>query len=150
MSTKTNLWVDAAILAGFLVVFEPNLTGIPVHEWLGLALAATLIAHVVLHWDWTVRVSVRFFRRLLSESRLNLVLDLALFAAYVLVMLSGLMISGSLLPAAVFHPAASPAWHLLHSISASASLIVTGLHIALHWRWIAAAVRRYVVRSLGQ
>ncbi len=42
MSQKTNLLVDISILAGFLVAFEPSLTGITVHEWFTLAFSSAL------------------------------------------------------------------------------------------------------------
>ena len=37
MSAKTNLVLDLAITTAFLVVSNPPLTGMAVHEWLGLS-----------------------------------------------------------------------------------------------------------------
>jgi len=148
MSARTNLWVDAAVFIGFLVAFEPGLTGIAIHEWLSVALAATLIVHLALHWDWVIKVAIQFLRKLFHTSRLNFVVDVLLFAAFVLVMLSGILISRSVLAALGIQVAASPTWRFLHSWSADASLVLTGLHFALHWKWIVGAVTRYVVKPL--
>jgi hypothetical protein len=148
MSTKTNLLVDSLIFGGFLLAFEPRLTGIAVHEWFSLALAATLLFHVALHWDWVVQVATRFFRKLFHESRLNLALDLMLFLSFVLVMFSGILISRSVVNVLGLQLAESPAWRFLHAWSANACLILTGLHVALHWKWIVSTVGRYVVLPL--
>jgi hypothetical protein len=145
---KTNLLVDSAIFAAFLIAFEPGLTGIAIHEWLSLALAATLVIHLVLHWDWVVAVGARYFRKLFHESRLNFLVDVFLLAAYVLVMLSGILISRSVIAVLGIQLAESPAWRFLHSWSANASLLLTGLHLALHWKWIVAAIKRFVVQPL--
>lgn len=150
MSAKTNLWVDAAIFAGFLVAFEPHLTGVVIHEWLSLALAATLIVHLALHWEWVFKVAAQFFRKLFHSSRLNFLVDALLFLAMTLLMLSGILISKSVLPALGIEWDVSRAWRMLHSQSADAALILTGLHFALHWKWIANTVKRYVLAPLGR
>jgi Domain of unknown function (DUF4405) len=144
MSQKTNLLVDIAILAGFLVAYEPALTGIAVHEWLSLAFASALILHLLLHWDWVVQVTLRFFRKLFHSSRLNYVINLALMIDFVMIMLSGLLISRSVLPVLGLQVASDPVWRFLHSSAADFSLLLIGLHIALHWKWIASTSKRYL------
>jgi len=36
-SPKTNWWIDAVLLGSFLVAFFMALTGLSLHQWLGLA-----------------------------------------------------------------------------------------------------------------
>lgn len=146
--SKTNLTVDTLIFAGFLAAFEPGLTGVAVHEWLSLALAGTLLVHLLLHWEWVVKVTVQFFRKLWHSSRLNYLVDLALLLSMVTVMLSGLLISHSVLPALGLQAAEAPAWRFLHSSSANLSLLLVALHFALHWKWLVNAVRRYLLDPL--
>jgi hypothetical protein len=144
MSQKTNLYVDIAILVGFLVAYEPALTGVAVHEWLSLAFASAVILHLLLHWDWVVQVTLKFFRKLFHTSRLNYVLNLALLIDFVMIMLSGLLISRSVLPALGLQVASNPAWRFLHSSAADFSLLLLGLHLALHWKWILSTTKRYL------
>jgi hypothetical protein len=99
MSQRTNLYVDIAILIGFLVSYEPALTGITVHEWLSLAFTCALIVHLLLHWNWVVQITLKFFRKLFHSSRLNYVINLAILIDFVTIILSGLLISRSVLPA---------------------------------------------------
>ena len=150
MSAKTNLVLDAAIFAAFLIAFEPGLTGIAVHEWLSLAFFATLILHVVFHWEWVVKVTVQFFRKLFHSSRFNYLVDAALLVAFVLVMLSGILISRSVLSELGFQVAASPGWRFVHSSSANAVIFLVGLHFALHWKWIVSTIKRYLVSTFAR
>jgi hypothetical protein len=148
VSAKTNLIVDSLILIAFLVAFEPALTGIAIHEWLSLAFGATLILHILLHWKWVVQVTLKFFRMLFHSSRFNYLVNAALFIAFVLVMLSGLLISESILPTLGIRLTGSPTWRFLHSSSADAVVFLVGLHFALHWKWIVNTIKRYVVKPL--
>lgn len=147
MSAKTNFWLDAAIFAGFLIAFEPGLTGIAIHEWLSLALAATLLIHLLLHWDWVAKVTIQFFKKLFHSSRLQYVVDVLLLVAMVTVMLSGILISRSILPFLGLSAAAGNTWRFLHSSSADATLLLTALHFALHWKWIVGTAKRLLHQS---
>lgn len=49
--TKVNLAIDGGIFAGFLVAEAPHFTGMAVHEWLGIAFGAAIMAHLLLHWQ---------------------------------------------------------------------------------------------------
>ncbi len=148
VSPKTNLLIDTAALGAFLVAFEPALTGISIHEWLSLALGLTLLVHVLLHWKWVVEVLLRFFRRLWHTSRLNFLVDSLLLVAFTLLMLSGLLISRSILPTLGITSLSLPGWRFLHSWSANLSLILVGLHFALHWRWVVNTLQRHVIHPL--
>lgn len=147
MSHKTNLYVDIAILIGFLVAYEPTLTGVAVHEWLSLAFASALIVHLLLHWDWVVQITQKFFRKLFHTSRLNYFLNLALLIDFVMIFLSGLLISRSVLPAFGLQSVKNPTWSFLHSSAADFSLLLIGLHLALHWKWILSTAERYLFAS---
>jgi hypothetical protein len=148
MSAKTNLLVDSLIFTAFLVAFEPNLTGIAIHEWLSVAFAGALIIHLLLHWDWVVKITLQFFRKLFHSSRLNYIVDAVLLIAFITVMLSGILISRSVLTVLGIQVTASPAWRFLHSSSANLVLLMVGLHFALHWKWIVSTCSRYLVTPL--
>ena len=149
MSTKKNLLVDFVILVGLLIALEPGITGIAVHEWLSIALAITMIVHILLHWDWVINVGVKFFKKLFHSSRLQFVVDVVLLVAFVLVMLSGILISRSVLSVLGIHLQVSRIWELLHRMSADVTLLLTAVHFAQHWSWIVYATKRYVLRPIN-
>ena len=62
--------------------------------------------------------------------------DIALFVTAVTVMLSGLLISQSVMKAVGITIAPSSLWVSMHSWSADATILLLLVHFALHWRWI--------------
>ena len=149
MSNKTNLILDIGIFSAFLVVFNPRLTGTTIHEWLALSFAAALVTHLLFHWKWIATILVQFFRKLIHQSRLNFVVDLLFFIAMTAAMFSGLMISRSILPAVGIQLDVSRSWREIHDQAANISLILLGIHFALHWKWVLTNLGRYVVSPVA-
>ena len=146
--TRTRLLVDIAIFAGFLVAMDPRSTGIAVHEWLSIAFAGTVIAHLLLNWRWFVEVTRRFVGKLATRCRVNYVLNLLLFIDVTLCVFTGIMISEAALPWLGITLPMNLLWRRLHDLSADLSLFLIGLHVALHWGWIVTAVECSIVRPI--
>lgn len=142
---KVNYLVDLTIFTAFLITFDPHSTGLALHEWLGIAFGAAAVVHLLLHWKWLVATTRRFLGKLPRQSRLNYVLNTLLFGAMTLLIFSGLMISEQALPALGLRLPEGFAWRSLHFQSADAAIILLGLHVALHWKWIVSTTRRYVI-----
>jgi hypothetical protein len=149
-SLKTNFWVDVLIFGGFLAALQPRLTGIAVHEWLNLAAVATLILHVVLHWDWVVGVTRTLFHNLLHVSRLNYLVDALVFLAFTVTVTSGLVISKVVAPTPGLQVLSSHAWNGIHSTASNATLLLVALHFALHWSWVRETCQRLLVAPFKQ
>jgi hypothetical protein len=149
MSTKTNLALDLSIFTAFLAVANPTLTGITIHEWLALAFAAAIITHLLLHWTWVVKVTREFFKKLFHQSRLNYAVDALFFIAVTGAIFSGLMISRSGMSTLGIQLNAGREWRTIHNLTANGSLVLLALHFALHWKWLVANLKRYVVAPLA-
>jgi len=50
--TRVALYLDISLLALVLLLFAPRLTGLPIHEWVGLALIPIVLLHLLLSWRW--------------------------------------------------------------------------------------------------
>jgi hypothetical protein len=145
---KTNYLLDFLVFVASLIAMDPRSTGIPIHEWLSIALGAAIIAHLVLHWDWTAAIIKRFFRSASSTNRIKFGVDIVLFLDAVVLMLSGLFISRVALPAVGINPQADIAWRTLHSLTADLGVLLIGLHLALSWKWIVNMTKRYLIPPL--
>lgn len=148
MKSRNNLIVDSIIFAAFLVISNPHLTGNTVHEWLGVSFAAGIITHLLLHWDWIVKVGREFFRKLFHQSRLNFVVNSLFFIAMTGSLFSGLLISKDVMSTLGIQLDVSRGWKSIHTLMSDASLILLGIHVALHWKWIVTHVGRYVVNPV--
>jgi hypothetical protein len=145
-ATFTNLLVDLGIFAGFLLVSAPHFTGMSLHEWIGVAFGAATVAHLLLHWKWLVAV----IKRMPAAARVNFVLNTALFIDITIITFTGLLISKVALPFFGISLNAGHAWQSIHTVSADISLWLIGLHVALHWKWIASAANSYLLRPIGR
>ena len=141
-TNRTKLLLDIALFAAFLVTMDPRFSGLAVHEWLSLAAAATVVVHLLLSWSWIVEMTKRIFGKGLNGARMNYILNWLLFIDGILIMLSGIMISEAALPAMGIVLPVNFAWRRLHDMSANLSLLIMGLHIAMHWNWIVTTFKR--------
>ncbi len=143
-STKLNYLIDLVIFVAFLLAMDPRTTGIAIHEWLSIAFAAAVIVHLLLHWQWIAAVTRRFLGRVARTARLNYILNTLLFIDTTIVIFTGLMISEAALPLFGIRLSRDFFWRWLHSFSADAALVLLGLHIALHWKWVVETTTRYL------
>jgi hypothetical protein len=136
--------VDIAVFVLFVLVMDVPLTGLGVHEWLGIAIAIGLITHLVQHTNWIVTTTRRLLFATSWRNRMNYLMMVALFLAFVAVIASGLIISEVALPWLGITTSPEGFWVWLHLASVSAVLWLTALHVALNWKWIVTTTRRHV------
>jgi cytochrome b len=146
---KTNMIVDSIIFLAFLVAMAPHFSGMAIHEWLGIAFGAAITTHLLLHWQWLVEVTKRFFSKAQWSARVNYILNALLFIDITLVIFSGLMISQVALPLIGIQLAQSGIWRGLHGTAANLFMVLVGLHVALHWQWIVNMFKRIVITPLA-
>lgn len=140
MSARYRILLDVALLAAIVVAYAPSLTGVPLHEWLSIAILVPFIVHLAINWEWVIRVAKGALARLRAATAINAIVDVALFVAAVTVVLSGLLISQAVLPTLGLSLGASAIWHSLHSLSADATIVLLLVHFALHAKWMAAVL----------
>jgi len=142
--TKLNVYLDLLLTGIFVVEMEEHFTGLPLHEVLGLLFAVAFLLHIVLHWDWVASVTRTFFKQLLHESRLNYVLNVALFVDMAFVTVSGILISRTLGLNVALAEDFRRTLQTLHMVGSELVLIIVALHVALHWKWIRANASKYL------
>ena len=147
--SKLNYLIDFAVFVTFLFIMDPRATGIAIHEWLSVAFTLVIIVHLLLHWAWIVAVSKRFLRKLVMQARLNFVLNIFFFIFMTVAIFTGIMVSEVALPLFGIHFEKNFTWHFLHNLSADITLIILGLHIALHWKWIVLMTKWYFPKLIS-
>ena len=123
------LVVDFSAFLTYALAALPSLTGVPAHEWFGLALLAPVFVHCAQHVDRVARALPRCVR----EARLRrLALDAALLVALSTVFVSGLGMSGAVLQTFGLYAEGYYTWSPLHAAAAKALLALLLVHMAVH------------------
>ncbi|MDR1422506.1 MAG: DUF4405 domain-containing protein [Coriobacteriales bacterium] len=135
MRLRTRLIIDAAALLVYLVAANPLITGLAVHEWAGLALVIVFMIHTTVNLD-TIAQAVR--HQISQEPVVNLIVDAALLIVFMVVTVSGVMVSRHILPALGFVAQGYFFWNPLHAIAAKILLALLIAHVALHSRWVSS------------
>ena len=146
--TQVNLIVDVIIFFAVLVSAAPHFTGMAIHEWLGIALGAMILTHLLLHWQWLVAITQRFLRNAPLAARTNYVLNALLFVTMTVIIFTGLMISEVAVPLLGIEVAKGGVWKLLHTQATNLVVILIGLHLALHWSWVTNTINRYAIKPV--
>jgi hypothetical protein len=137
-SHQTKWWVDALLLSAFFISFLLDLTGVGVHQWLGIAIGIVAGYHLLAHWSW-VKAVTRRIARTTWQAHLYYVVDAGIALGFLGILLSGLAISTWFNPASI-----SAAWRELHVDVSIITLALVVFKIAVHWRWIVSVARKYV------
>ncbi len=134
--------LEALLFAAFVISIDLPLTGLEIHEWLGIALAIALIVHIVQHAGWIASTSRRFVTTASFHNRVNYLLMVALFIGFASITVSGLVISHFALPFFGADPPGGWFWHWLHVWSAEWMIWIIAVHLGVNWSWVVSATRR--------
>jgi Domain of unknown function (DUF4405) len=146
MQAHGRLGIDVVALAVIAVEMNPAVSGLAVHDWLGILLVVPLAIHLILNWDWVTAVMDRR-RRTRPTMLADLVVDTGLFLSMVGVGVSGvLLLPGFARSLAV---SVSPVWHAVHLATANLTVVFCVAHVALHARWMLNATRHVVKPRAG-
>lgn len=153
-----NPWYDVVI------VFTRH-TWEEIHTWSGLAMAAVVIIHLIMHWRWIVTMTRRVWRmatgveggRIARGAQINLAINGWLGISFLVTVLSGLYFF--FLPEGGYQGGLNPnwdpnflfirpVWDMLHTWGGINLIIAALLHIYIHWGWLVKVTQK-MWRSAG-
>jgi hypothetical protein len=137
--SQTNWIIDVALFVGFIIACWLDLTGIDMHQWLGLAVGVMGNFHLLSHRSWVKSATLGFFKKLSSPARAFYLLDLGLLLGLGSILFSGLVISTWF-----GQPSNSPIWKQAHVVASVITLLLIVLKIGLHWRWVIGVANRHI------
>ncbi|HEX3051590.1 MAG TPA: DUF4405 domain-containing protein [Aggregatilineaceae bacterium] len=141
---KIKFYLDVVLITAYVVLMEPQFTGESWHEWVGLAIGGAVLIHLALNWKWIATVTRRFFGHVARQARINYLLNLLLLVSFTLTVVSGILISKNLSTAQALNMSmdASRNWREIHVWIPDVTLLIVGIHLALHWKWIVYTSKR--------
>jgi len=86
--------------------------------------------------------------QLAPRSRIHYILAVALFLAFAAIVVSGIIISRTFRTYQALGPDmyAYSFWTKVHFAASDVTIALVGLHLVLHWEWIARTVKRHLFR----
>lgn len=133
---------DVVLFFAFVLAAMRHWTDLPLHEVLGALAVPVLAVHLWLNWSWIADVLGRARETLRGEVRFNRAWDIAQSAVALVALGSGLAASRHLLPAIGVPMARHRLMEDIHSVSAWVLMVMIGVHLGVHARWIWAKVRK--------
>ncbi|NCC77482.1 MAG: hypothetical protein EOM08_13730, partial [Clostridia bacterium] len=145
---KKKLIIDIILAVTLLAVMVPALSGVFLHEWIGVVIGAGLAIHLILNRKWISGVSKKFFGQMTLELRLSYLMNLMLGLTMGLTLVSGVLISQYLFTA--LNAADLALWTIIHAVASRATLGITIVHVLLHLGWIKNALRQALQHPVWQ
>lgn len=140
---KTNLIIDLILFAGFVLAFYLNLTGMLLHQWLGVIVCALALIHLLLHTKWVQNMIARF-SEVPNRPLVLLLIDIGIAFGFTGILLTGLIISTWLnLPLVNYSTLVD-----IHVAFSLETLFVLLVKVAFHWRWISTTMRNTFGRKV--
>src|SRR4029078_12948539 len=87
------VFLDTTLLVIFILLLSPRMTGLALHEVLGLIFFIPIIIHLLIAWPWVHNATRRFFQTTKRRTRLNFFLNSILFILVITELVSGFIIS---------------------------------------------------------
>lgn len=139
--SKLKIYLDILFFVLMIIVLMPQSTGVPIHEWASFIILIPFLLHLVINWGWIAKNSTKFLKKENNKTRFSYVLNWILYLSMILATISGIVISESVLPVFGIHFEPDEFWSLVHNLSATLLMVIFGIHIALHLKWIVNAFR---------
>jgi hypothetical protein len=143
---KTTWIVDAVLFSGLIGAFFMDETGLPFHQWLGIAVGIISNYHLLSHWRWVKSVAGKFFEKTAGRHRLYFVIDSLIATGLITIVTTGVAMSTWL----NLNLANYPVWKMVHITASIITVLVTLFKIGLHWKWIVKTVQRFSFRPAVQ
>lgn len=142
--TWHRLLLDLILLVGLATFYSDKIISMSYHEIGALVLFGLFILHLIFNHKWIKSVFVKIFsRRMPLRTRILCVLDVLLLGSWVMVIVSGACISK-----VVFSFRVMGQWKMLHSFFAALSLILTGVHLGFHVKYLGVNLKKLLPISL--
>jgi hypothetical protein len=135
------LVIDIIAALVYIIAANPSVTGLLIHEWIGFGVLVVFVVHGAQHYDWIIDTLRKLRERPSLIAVGNLILDIVTAAVFMVVTVSGIMVSRHILPLFGLVAPGYFFWNPLHSLFAKVLLALLVVHVVVHAR---AGVRGWV------
>ena len=128
-----------AILLFFM--FDKITLGIKFHEIGGLIAILLFFLHILINRKWVINITKNLFNKQISiKVKLNYFINFMLLLDVILMLVTGIFMSKILFRN--FNLPNITMSKQLHFFSASVFIILLGIHVGFHWKWIVLKIKK--------
>lgn len=142
MKNRTKHILDFVMSVMLLLLMARQITGEKVHEWLGIAMFAAVVAHNLLNLKW---YSMLFKGRYPFLRIIRTVINVLLLAAMLGTMVSGILLNNYIFPVSIHGTMAAA--RLLHLAGSYWCFVLMGIHLGMHWGMVVSMLSKKTTRS---
>jgi hypothetical protein len=133
--------LDTVMILLLILMYNAKVISITFHELGGLIVCGLFLIHKALNIKWITRVTQRLFDKTLPlKTKVGYAVDALLLIAVTFIAVSGIMISKVLFSGTSSGILMKP----LHYFAAAVAIVLVGIHLGLHWDFIAAMFKRRI------
>ncbi len=138
--TIVKIVLDVLMTVVIALMYRKQALGLAFHEIGGLALIGVFFIHKGLNFTWIRRVTVKLTKAD-ARTRLMWIVDALMLVSFLAVGVSGIFISKVAFPGLAVR---GGPWKSIHYGSAALALMLVGVHLGLHFRYLRGIFSRWV------
>lgn len=136
-----KLMLDIIMTICFICIMKIKITGMSLHEKLGISILGLVCMHLILNYKWIRGITGRLFdKKLKPIIKISYVLNVILCGLILLIVASGMLISVTIFTQVSAENRAL--WADIHKISSLLAFICISIHVGLHWNMIMAGFKK--------
>lgn len=137
-----KLLLDVGMGVLLFTLFSTSFAGLAFHEITGLVIFGMVVIHLILNWRWIWTFTKKLFSKNIPfKTRFGYVLNILLMISFTMIIVTGIMISRTILVGLLPRMADAQVMHYFFS---ALSLVIVGIHTGLHWDFIKVMFGRLV------
>lgn len=126
--------LDTIMIIVLVLMYKKSSISMQFHEIGGLILLAAFVVHLLINRGIITAASKRFFAKGFPvKTRIDYIVDFLLLLSFVLIGVSGALISKVVFS---FSEGGGVEWKIIHYFCSAFALILIGVHVGLHWKFI--------------
>ncbi|MDO5517045.1 MAG: DUF4405 domain-containing protein [Clostridium sp.] len=138
---RVKLLLDIIMTICFICIMKIKITGMSMHEKLGILIFALVCMHLILNYKWIKAMTGRIFDKNLKPiMKISYALNMILCLLILLVIVSGMMISVTIFTQISWGNRAL--WANVHKIASLSAFICISIHVGMHWKYIMSGFKR--------
>ena len=139
--TAIKIILDIIMTILFIALMDTAITGLNLHESIGLGICGAFLVHKLLNLDWIKRIMNKLHsKKAGNKMKIMLAVDMLLLAGITLIVVSGIFISEVVF--VQFDLQSALPWKDIHIVSSYGTMILIAVHLGLHWKMIMKAFGR--------